>query len=90
MRVENTLGAEDEQVHLWYTQAYSVVRFLIRSHYRASFYHFCQNLRDGDSVSNALHRAWGLPFRDLQDLEKVWRHDLQSGKILSTSPSRLR
>lgn len=81
IRVENTSTADDEQIRLWYTQAYSVVRFLIRAQYKSSFYRFCTHLRDGAQVADALYRAYGMPFNRVKALEYAWRYDLQNRKL---------
>jgi hypothetical protein len=47
MDVTTTSGWTDDKVRLWYAQAYSVVRYLIRTQYRSSFYKFASYLRDG-------------------------------------------
>lgn len=78
-RVDNTMGAKDDEVRLWYTQSYSVVRFLIRSQYRSSFYKFCRFLRDGTPIKESLYRAYGMPFNSVKALEYAWRYDAQSG-----------
>ncbi|MBI5596176.1 MAG: hypothetical protein HY928_08835 [Elusimicrobia bacterium] len=78
-RVDNTTGAKDDEIRLWYTQSYSVVRFLIRSQYRSSFYKFCKFLRDGTPVKESLYRAYGMPFNSVKALEYAWRYDAQSG-----------
>ena len=77
MRVDSTGGAKDGEVRLWYTQAYSVVRFMIRSQRRASFYKFCRMLRDGLSPKAALYRSYGMPFNSLHSLEYAWRHQVE-------------
>ncbi|MDE2290836.1 MAG: hypothetical protein KGL53_02030 [Elusimicrobia bacterium] len=79
MEVDNTTSANDGQVRLWYAQSYSVVRFLLRSQYRSSFYKFCKFLRDGSPVQEALYRAYGMPFTSVKALEYAWRYDQQSG-----------
>ncbi|PCI37322.1 MAG: hypothetical protein COB53_06870 [Elusimicrobia bacterium] len=79
MRVDSTGGAKDGEVRLWYTQAYSVVRFMIRSQRRASFYKFCRMMRDGMSPKSALYRAYGMPFNSLHALEYAWRHQVERG-----------
>lgn len=81
IRVDNTAGANDDNVRLWYTQAYSVVRFLIRSKWRSSFYNFCKNIRDGVPVNEALFRAYGMPFNRVKALEYAWRYDLETRRI---------
>ncbi|MBI3298523.1 MAG: hypothetical protein HYZ75_10190 [Elusimicrobia bacterium] len=79
IRVENTSGAADEEIRLWYSQSYSVVRFLIRSQYKSSFYKFCRFIRDGSTVKESLYRAYGMPFTTVKALEYAWRYDAQSG-----------
>lgn len=79
IRVENTAGAKDDEIRLWYSQSYSVVRFLIRSQYRSSFYKFCRFLRDGSPVKESLYRAYGMPFNSVKSLEYAWRYDSKSG-----------
>ncbi|MFA6092880.1 MAG: hypothetical protein WCU88_05495 [Elusimicrobiota bacterium] len=74
--VENTAGAEDSSVRLWYAQSYSVVRFLIRAQYRSSFYRFCTQLKDGTPMPEALYRAYGMPYNRVKALEYAWRYDL--------------
>ncbi|OIO12400.1 MAG: hypothetical protein AUJ52_00200 [Elusimicrobia bacterium CG1_02_63_36] len=79
MRVDSTGGAKDNEVRLWYTQAYSVVRFMIRTQRRASFYKFCRAMRDGARPKTALYRAYGMPFNSLHALEYAWRHQVEQG-----------
>ena len=81
LTVENTTAADDASVRLWYTQSYSVVRFLIRAQYKSSFLRFCRHIRDGFPIHEALYRAYGMPFNRVKALEYAWRHDLQSSKL---------
>ncbi len=81
MKVEDTSGANDDNVRLWYTQSYSIVRFLVRSQWKSSFYHFCRHLRDGRPIQEALLLAYGMPFNRLKALEYVWRYDIQTRRI---------
>ncbi len=76
MKVGQTKDASDDDIRLWYTQSYSVVRFLIRSQYRSSFYKFCRHLRDGATLDDALYRGYGMPFNRAKALEYAWRYDL--------------
>ena len=79
-KVENTSGAQDDEIRLWYTQSYSVVRFLIRNQYKSSFYKFCRSLRDGAPMKEALYRAYGMPFNSVKALEYAWRYDATDNK----------
>jgi hypothetical protein len=78
MRVTNTAGANDDNVRLWYAQAYSVVRYLLRLQGHSSFFHFCQFLKAGDPLHTALYRAYGMPFNRVEALEYAWRSHLKS------------
>lgn len=83
-KVENTSGAQDDEIRLWYTQSYSVVRFLIRNQYKSSFYKFCKNMRDGVPMKEALYRAYGMPFNSVKSLEYAWRFDATDNKQTKT------
>lgn len=76
MEVTTTAGWNDDKVRLWYAQAYSIVRFMIRTQYRSSFYKFAANLRDGQRNDEALYRAYGAPYNRLKALEYAWRYEL--------------
>lgn len=80
MRVRSTAGSSDDNVRLWYTQSYSLVRFLIRTQYRSSFYNFSRHLRDGKSAQESLYRAYGMPYTSLKALETAWRRDIRVRK----------
>lgn len=88
MHVDSTSGASDENVRLWYTQSYSVVRFLIRSQYKSSFYNFSRFLRDGKPVSEALYRAYGMPYTNLKALEYAWRYDVTTNGLSNLGPAQ--
>ncbi|MBI4677886.1 MAG: hypothetical protein HY748_09920 [Elusimicrobia bacterium] len=80
MRVSATAGAHDAKVRLWYTQSYSLVRFLLRLRQRSAFYHFSRHLRDGKPVPEALYRAYGAPYTSLTALEHAWRYDTTTAR----------
>jgi len=79
MSVKTTAGWTDEKVRLWYAQAYSLVRYLIRTQYRSSYYKFSAYLRDGRPPAEALYRAYGAPYTRLRALEIAWRHEISRG-----------
>ena len=81
VRIENMQEADEDNVRLWYAQAYSVVRFLMKLKAGDSFYVFCKELRDGKPANQALYRAYGMPYNRLSSLEYAWRYDLKTGKI---------
>ncbi|MEK7381887.1 MAG: basic secretory protein-like protein [Elusimicrobiota bacterium] len=79
--VSSTSGWPDERVRLWYAQSYSLVRYLIRTQYRSSFYKFASHLREGRPVTEALYRAYGAPYTRLRALEIAWRHEISRGSM---------
>lgn len=79
--VTSTAGWPDAKVRLWYAQSYSLVRFLIRTQYRSSFYKFSAHLRDGRPVPEALYRAYGAPYTRLIALEHAWRYELSRSQM---------
>ncbi|MFH1620190.1 MAG: hypothetical protein ABIG11_09870 [bacterium] len=83
MRIEDTRGAGETSVRLWYTQSYSVVRFMMRLRAGDSFYQFCKMLRDGRPVNESLFRAYGRPFNRITALEYAWRYDLKTKGLSS-------
>jgi hypothetical protein len=58
-------------VAIFYVQAYSITNFLVRKHSHLQFKAFCDKLRDGKSVEDALRLAY--QYRSVQDFEKRWR-----------------
>lgn len=81
VRIENMQGADEDNVRLWYAQAYSIVRFLIKMKAGEAFYTFCKRLKDGRPVHQALFQAYGMPYNKISSLEYAWRYDLKTGKI---------
>jgi hypothetical protein len=75
--VLTTSGWKDEKVRLWYAESYSVVRYMIRTQYRSSFYKFCSFIRDGLPVTEALYRGYGAPYTRIRALEIAWRHEIR-------------
>ena len=69
------LYSEDE-VELWYTQAYSVVKFLLEKD-KDSFYQFSKNIKENMPMGKALYRAYGMPLNTLKALEYAWQSQLQ-------------
>jgi hypothetical protein len=59
------------RVNDWYTQAGSVVTFMLKTHSSARFKIFCDNLRDGLSLVDALRRSYG--FASVGEFEKAWK-----------------
>ncbi len=89
MTTEDLSNLSTSQAELWYTQAYSVVDYLLNTRTRDEFYKLCNELKSGTPLHQALYRAYGMPFTKVSVLENVWLHDLQKayreGKILQSS-----
>ena len=85
-QTEDLSNYSTSQAELWYTQAYSVVSYLLQTRTRDEFYRLCNELKSKTPLYQALYRAYGMPFNRISVLENVWRHDLQKayeeGKIL--------
>jgi hypothetical protein len=81
MSITTLAGASDDKVRLWYTESYSVVRFLIRAQYKSSFYKFSEYLREGKDVPQALYRGYGMPYNRIKALEYAWRYDLSNSSL---------
>jgi hypothetical protein len=64
-----------EAMSLWYRQAYSVVRFLMRLS-SVQFFLFCSALRDGKTLDQSLALAYGVQVWDVPSLETLWRRSL--------------
>ena len=89
---EDLSNYSTQQAELWYTQAYSVVAYLLKTRTRDEFYRMCNELKAKTPLHQALYRAYGMPFNRISVLENVWRHDLQKayeeGKILQASSKK--
>jgi Peptidase MA superfamily len=82
--IESLHGFSDVQVKLWYAQSYSLVKFLMNIRSSDNFYRFCKYIKEGRSVSGSLYRAYGKPYDTLENLQKIWRYDVKTGKITGT------
>ena len=79
------------EAELWYTQAYSLVEYLLTKRTRDEFYKFCNEIKGNTPLHQALYRAYGMPFTKVSVLENVWLHDLQKaykeGKLTQSAPA---
>lgn len=95
MQMEDLSALNTEQAELWYTQAFSVVDYLLNRHGRDEFYRFCNELKAGEPVHLALYRAYGMPFNKISVLQNVWLYDLnrkmglQEGNVRSEVPTHV-
>ena len=74
--VQSLEGYSPEEVELWYTQSYSIVKYLLEKD-KDSFYQFSKNLKENMPIGKALYRAYGMPFNTLKALEYAWQAQIQ-------------
>ncbi len=65
-------GAGEEQVRLFYAEAYSLVNYLISCFGKDQFVEFCRALRDNRSLPGALSKIYS--FKDFNALEEGWKN----------------
>lgn len=70
-------AADGEGVGLWYNQAQSVTRYLMRGFSQTQFLKFCDELRAGHSLDDSLRAAYGLAIPNAATLERLWMESLQ-------------
>lgn len=91
VQIETLTDYPTAKAELFYTQAYSVVDYLLNKRTRDEFYRFCNELKAGTPVHQALYRAYGMPFNKVSALQNVWLHDLQkayqAGKLDISVPT---
>lgn len=76
MQMEDLSALSTEEAELWYTQAFSIVDYLLNARSRDEFYRFCNELKAGTPTYLALYRAYGMPFNKISVLQNVWLYDL--------------
>jgi hypothetical protein len=69
--INSLSSSPDAEVSLFYTESYSLVRYLIADFGKDRFVLFCQYLRDKRDLSRALALAYS--FKDLNDFENSWK-----------------
>ncbi len=91
---EDLSSYDTSRAELWYTQAYSVVDYLLNNRTRDEFYKFCNELKNKTPLYQALYRAYGMPFNKVSVLQNVWLHDLQKdyqeGRLFQTPPPQVK
>lgn len=72
-RKHSTVFLQGNQlIRLYYTQAASVVAFLIERFGIEPFAVFCRSLRDGSGLDEALTAAYGSRFSNVDELQDAW------------------
>lgn len=59
-------------VVLFYTESYSLVKYLIEEFGKDQFVLFCQNIRDKQDLARSLRSVY--PFNNLADFESAWKN----------------
>jgi hypothetical protein len=88
---EDLNSYDTAKAELWYTQAYSLVDYLLNHRSRDEFYKLCTELKNKTPLHQALYRTYGMPFNKVSVLQNVWLHDLQkayqNGRLDSLTPT---
>lgn len=71
-------AGDGDSVGIWYIQAQSVTRYLMRGFSQAQFVQLCGALRAGHSLDASLRAAYGLAIPNTTTLERLWREKLNS------------
>jgi hypothetical protein len=61
---------DQNSVNLFYSEALSIVNFLMKKFGQNNFVFFCQNLRDKRDLTTAI--ASSFPFKDIHELNDAW------------------
>jgi len=80
MTLDIRRDTDSRRIGLFYTQAISLVDFLIRTFGPASFTDFCRGLRDGKSPAAALKAAYPNSLTSIDEMEDRWRKYLHVQK----------
>jgi hypothetical protein len=76
---------DPEKVAIFYTQAISLIDYLVRGFGPASFTDFCRALRDGKSIEEALRSAYAGKIGSVDELEERWLDHLHGSRALGTA-----
>ncbi|MCM8831018.1 MAG: hypothetical protein NC918_02355 [Candidatus Omnitrophica bacterium] len=63
----------EQLINNYYLQSASVVGFLIEKYGSSDFAAFCRELRDGKNLDDAIRAVYGIHFKNIEELETVWR-----------------
>lgn len=67
---------DEDSARLFYSEAFSIVNFLIKKFGRDRFVFFCQNLRDKKNLDRAVSASY--PFNGISDLGRAWEKYLKN------------
>ena len=66
--------ADEDNIRLWYAQAYSLTKYLINLKGQRTFYSFCNFLKNGFPIEQAVRMAYS---QSLETLDFNWRYSMQ-------------
>lgn len=67
--------AAPAQVNIWYSQAESLLGFLLTKYPKEKFYNFLTKLRETENTDEALFWGYQSEFKNMQDLETAWLNE---------------
>ena len=74
----NIYRVRDRQlVNMFYMEACSLVYFLVHEFGSGKFYRFCREIRDGESLDNALRSSYSGSIRSVDELNEKWKKHLK-------------
>ena len=85
---EDLSDLSTKEAELWYTQAYSLVDYLLNQRTRDEFYQLCNELKQKTPLHQALYKAYGMPFTKVSVLENVWLHDIRKAAGTLPQPAK--
>jgi hypothetical protein len=72
VQIKSMNGTSTQNAAVFYAQAQSLVRFLLKAGAPARFIQFCRDLRDGSSLEEGLRKNYPQEFPSIQEFEKEW------------------
>ena len=78
MTLDVRTETDPQKVALFYTQAISLVDFLVKDYGPSSFTLFCRELRDGKALEQALRVAYPGSLSSIDEMEDRWRKYLRT------------
>lgn len=70
-RMDPHLMNNNSEVLLFYSEAVSIIDYLVKEFGKDNFILFCQNLRDKQDLERAI--SYVYPFRNIQELGEAWQ-----------------
>lgn len=75
-RMDPHLISDNISVILFYSEAVSIIDYLVKEFGKDNFILFCQNLRDKQDLERAI--SYVYPFRDIRQLDQAWQEYLKN------------